>query len=205
LTPITPANEPTKIVNEQPSFAWTALLTPTAQPRVAASLYRLQLDEDPNFGSPVVFTTEATAFTLPEGKGIVDGTWYWRVAVVDSSNNVGTYSAPQQFYKEYLAPAMLHPAPDTLLSAITSFEWAAVPGAAYYQIDIDDDPLFNSPLRDETDNTRYTPTQSLPQREYYWRVRIYDKNRKPGPFVTGRIQIQAASLDKAVYLPIVQR
>lgn len=100
---------------------------------------------------------------------------------------------------------MLQPAPDSLLSAITSFEWAAVPGAAYYQIEIDDDLLFNSPLREETDATKYTPTQNLPQGEYYWRVRIYDKNRKPGPFVTGRIQLQAANLTNAVYLPIVQR
>jgi len=92
LTPITRANESIKVVNEQPTLAWSALLTPTVQPRIAASLYRLQLDEDPNFGSPLLFTTEATAFTLPEGKGIADGTWYWRVAIIDASNNVGTYS-----------------------------------------------------------------------------------------------------------------
>lgn len=195
---LTPINE--QVVNAQPTFKWTAVLTPTAQPRVAAPLYRLQVDEDPNFGSPTVFTTESTAFTLPEGSSIADGTWYWRVAVIDPDNNVGAYSQPQQFYKEYLAPKLVQPGQNSVTSGVTSFEWESVAGAAYYEIEIDDDPLFNSPLRQETDNTKYTPTKALPESEYHWRVRMYDEDRKPGPFVTGRIQIQAVSLSVGNYV-----
>lgn len=200
LTPVPLAPINSVVVNTQPTFKWTAILTPTAQPRVAAPLYRLQIDEDPNFGSPIIFTTESTALTLPEGSSIADGTWYWRIAVIDSSNNVGAFSPVQQFYKEYLAPTLLQPGQNGVISGVTSFEWAPVPGAAYYRIEIDDDPLFNSPLFDDTDNTKYTPTKALTAKEYYWRVRIYDQDRKPGPFVTGRIQIQSVSLALGNYI-----
>lgn len=197
-TPLTPVKG--EVVNAQPTFKWTAVLTPTAQPRVAAPLYQLQLDDDPNFGSPSTFTTEATAFTLPEGKSITDGAWYWRVAIIDANNNVGAYSTGQQFYKEYLTPKVLQPGQNSVISSVTSFEWEAVPGAAYYEIEIDDDPLFNSPLRAETDNTKYTPTKALPQSEYHWRVRMYDQDRKAGPFVIGRVQVQEVSLSLGNYV-----
>lgn len=197
-TPLSPINS--VVVNTQPTFKWTTILTPTAQPRVAAPLYRLQLDDDPNFGSPIVFTTESTALTLPDGSSITDGTWYWRVAVIDSNNNVGAFSAIQQFYKEYLAPKLLQPGQNGVISGVTSFEWAPVEGAAYYRIEIDDDQLFNSPLADDTDNTKYTPTKALTAKEYYWRVRIYDQDRKPGPFVTGRVQVQSVSLSIGNYV-----
>lgn len=197
-TPLSPINS--VVVNTQPTFKWTAILTPTAQPRVAAPLYRLQIDKDPNFGDPMVFTTESTALTLPESKSIADGTWYWRVAVIDSTGNIGAFSRVQQFYKEYLAPKLLQPGQNGVISGATSFEWAPVEGAAYYRIEIDDDPLFNSSLADSTDNTKYTPTKALTAKEYYWRVRIYDQDGKPGPFVTGRVQIQAVSLSLGNYV-----
>lgn len=205
-TPLTPSKD--QIVNGQPTFTWTAVLTPTGQPRVAASFYRLQLDEDPNFGSPVVFNTEATALTIPEGQSIADGTWYWRLAVIDASNNVGAYSPVQQFYKEYVAPQLLQPAQNSVVSGITSFEWAPIAGAAYYAIEIDDDALFNSPLSAETDNTKYTPTKALASKEYFWRVRMYDQDGKPGPFVNGRVQVgpgQSTGLENALYLPLIRR
>lgn len=196
--PLSPINN--VVINFQPTFKWTAILTPTATPRVAAPLYRLQIDKDPNFGDPIVFTTESTALTLPKGKSIADGTWYWRVAVIDSNNNVGAFSQVQQFYKEYLTPKLLQPGQNGVISGATSFEWAPVEGAAYYRIEIDDDPLFNSTLAYETDNTKYTPTKALTAKEYYWRVRIYDQDGKPGPFVTGRVQIQSVSLSLGNYV-----
>lgn len=199
--PLTPINStPVTVVNAQPTFVWTAILTPTAEPRMATPLYRLQVDRDPNFGKPANFTTAATALTLPDTVSLTDGTWYWRVAAIDADGNIGAYSPAQQFYKEYLAPQLLHPTQNSVISGITSFEWASVPGAAYYGIEIDDDPLFNSALKATTDNTKYTPISALPAKEYYWRVRIFDAEKNPGPFVTGRIQVQTVSLSVGNYI-----
>ncbi|MBX3014633.1 MAG: hypothetical protein KF832_24145 [Caldilineaceae bacterium] len=208
LSPTLLQPPPDEGITTQPTFAWTAVLTPTEEPRTAAALYRLQLDEDPNFGSPVVFTTQASAFTLPDGSSIADGTWYWRVAVVDATGAVGAYSPVQAFYKEYQVPQLIQPAQNSVISTITSFQWAPIPGAAYYQIEIDDDPLFNSSLRAETDSTSYTPTRALTDAEYYWRVRMYDQDGKPGPFVNGRLQLDSDLVfdaDHTLYLPLVQR
>lgn len=200
--PLAPISDPISItvINAQPTFLWTAILTPTAEPRVATPLYRLQIDRDPNFGKPANFTTAATALTLPEEASLADGNWYWRVAAIDFKGNIGAYSPVQQFYKEYLAPQLLQPSQNSVVSGVTSFEWAAVPGAAYYGIEIDDDPLFNSSLKAETDNTKYTPIAALPAKQYHWRVRIFDDRRNPGPFVTGRIQVQTVSLSLGNYV-----
>lgn len=196
--PVAPVNG--IIINAQPTFIWTAILTPTTTPIIASALYQLQLSKDPNFGSPTSYTTAATAITLSDDSTLSDGTWYWRVAAIDSKGNIGAYSPVQQFYKEYLAPKLLQPSQNSVISGITSFEWAAVPGAAYYGLEVDDDPLFNSALKVETDNTKYTPIVALPAKEYYWRVRIYDYKRNPGPFVTGRVQVQSVSLSIGNYV-----
>ncbi len=200
LAPITLPSSDITVINAQPTFIWTSILTPTDVPRMATPLYRLQIDRDPNFGKPGNFTTAATALTLPDDASLADGTWYWRVAAIDFKGNVGAYSPVQRFYKEYLAPQLLQPSQNSVVSGVTSFEWAAVPGAAYYGIEIDDDLLFNSSLKAETDNTKYTPIAALPAKEYYWRVRIFDNERNPGPFVTGRIQVQTVSLSVGNYV-----
>lgn len=197
-TPLTPING--EIINDQPTFKWTAILTPTVQPRVAAAFYRLQVDDDPNFGSSTVFTTQSTAFTLPDGKSLGDGTWYWRVAVIDANNNIGSYSPTQQFYKEYLTPTLLRPGQNSVVSGATSFEWTAIDGAADYEIWIDDDPLFNTPIKATTDSTKYTPTQVLDKPQYSWRVRIYDEDGKPGPFANGLVKVQDVSLSLGNYV-----
>ena len=197
-TPLAPIND--TVVNAQPTFLWAAILTPTAEPRIATPLYRLQVDRDPNFGKPANFTTAATALTLPEDVSLTDGDWYWRVAAIDFKGNIGAYSPIQHFYKEYLVPQLLQPSQNSVVSGVTSFEWAPVPGAAYYGIEIDDDKLFNSALKAETDNTKYTPIAALPAKEYYWRVRIFDNERNPGPFIEGRIQVQTVSLSVGNYL-----
>ncbi|MEZ4673542.1 MAG: SdrD B-like domain-containing protein [Caldilineaceae bacterium] len=201
-TPLAPINN--QVINEQPTFKWTAVLTPTTQPRVAAPSYQLQLDDDPNFGSPAKYTTQATAFTIPGNKSLYDGTFYWRVAVIDASGNVGTFSAPQQFYKEYLTPHAISPIENTPFTKATTFEWEPMPGATYYQVELDDDPLFNTPVRDnnqnKTDNTVYTPVDELTEPQYYWRVRMYDYDRNPGPWFGGLVNVQEVNLTLGNYV-----
>jgi hypothetical protein len=204
--PLSPISEGPNVttVNGQPTFKWTAILTPTAEPRIVAPIYQLQIDQDPNFGKvDFTYTTQATSFTMPHDKSLADGNWYWRVAVQyadTEGGNVRAFSPTQQFYKEYLAPTMLQPSQNSSISGITSFEWTAVPEAAYYQLEIADNKDFNNSSKVETDNTKYTPTTNLAPKAYHWRVRIYDRNKQPGPFVTGRIQVQTVSLSVGNYV-----
>ncbi|MFN8490673.1 MAG: hypothetical protein U0350_23990 [Caldilineaceae bacterium] len=196
LTPIDSAGADP--VQTQPTFKWSVVLTPTDQPRVAAPLYQLQVDNDPNFSSPLTFRTDATAFTLPAGKGIDQGAYYWRVAVVDANNNVGAYSAKQQFRKEYVAPGLIQPQQGDTLNNLVSFAWAPVEGAAYYEFYLGADPNnLTGPVK--IDSAQYMPVSKLLPKPYYWQVRMIDADKKPGPFIQGWITTAK------VFLPFVTK
>lgn len=199
-TLLTPIND--QIVNDQPTFKWTAVLTPTDQPRVAAPRYRFEIDEEANFGSPLTDYTQATSYTLPGHKSnLFDATFYWRVAVVDSAGNIGTYSEPQQFYKEYLTPKPISPISNTTYTKDGSFSWEPMDGAAYYQIEIDDDPSFGRPdITAKPENTVYTPIREMSKPQYYWRVRMVDDKNNFGPWAGGKINIDTTSLTLGNYV-----
>ena len=77
---------PDEIVNEQPSFIWTAVLTPTVTPRLAAPRYRLQISSDPNFSANLkTIDTDSASYTLKKAESLADGYWYWRVAVLQDA------------------------------------------------------------------------------------------------------------------------
>lgn len=188
------------VVNGQPTFVWSKVISPTGTPRVAATRYQLQLDNDPNFSNPKTYQTDATSFTIASVDSLVDGSWYWRVAVVDTAGNVGTYSLAERFYKEYLPPDLIAPAQGAVLSGVGTFVWTPLAGAAYYEIQIDDDINFGRPtVSVKTDSTQYTPLVNLPAKGYYWRVRMYDADRNPGPFIVGRVGVD----NPKVYLPVI--
>ena len=149
----------------QPTFTWTAVLTPTVTPRLAAPRYRLQLSSDPNFSAAVkTIDTDSASYTLEKSESLADGTWYWRVAVLqDASSKLGAYSPVQRFYKEYRSPTLISPAQGSSTSRSPQFEWAPLAGAAYYRIQIANNELFNSATTATTDATRYTPTTQLKQ------------------------------------------
>jgi hypothetical protein len=204
--PLSPPNG--AIINEQPTFQWSAILTPTVQPRVATPRYRLQIAADANFSNPKNVETAATSFTLKPVDSLSDGPWYWRVAAIDGNGNLGAYGPAQQFYKEYVRPALLMPAQGATATNQVSFRWSPLFSAAYYEVEIDDDPLFNSPIKAKTENTQYTPTEVLSPNPYYWRVRMVDTDRQAGPFEVGLVTIQPP-IDPAqaqrVYLSLIWR
>ncbi|MEZ4864554.1 MAG: hypothetical protein R3C14_24780 [Caldilineaceae bacterium] len=205
--PVAPING--AVVNGQPTLQWSPLLTPTLEPRLAAPRYQLQIDDDPNFGSPKSYSTEATAYTLRERESLADGDWYWRVAVYIDAFKVGAYSPVQQFRKEYLPPTLLTPEQNSSISTIGSFSWSPLAGAAYYEIELAGDADFNRPIKATTESTQYTPTQAVTFAEVYWRVRMVDKDRNPGPFILGLVSVPGGTGEPAgpygVYLPLVTK
>ncbi len=184
-TPLSPVDD--AVIHEIPTLRWTAVLTPTDTPRLSAPRYRVELDTNPNFSSPLWFITEATSLTLPKGKAMEDGTWYWRVALVRAGSLLGPYSPPARFYKEYPAPRVIAPANGAVVSETPTFEWEPVDGAASYRLELSQDENFSSVKKYDTDNTRFTPTTALKKGTWYWRVRIRDAERRWGPYAQGMI------------------
>ncbi|MEZ4639174.1 MAG: hypothetical protein R2856_30120 [Caldilineaceae bacterium] len=61
-TPIRPISD--TVLHDQPTLEWTAVLTPTSEPFLAAPRYRVQLDIDPNFSNRRSYTTDTNAYTI---------------------------------------------------------------------------------------------------------------------------------------------
>ncbi|MBK9232935.1 MAG: hypothetical protein IPO15_19370 [Anaerolineae bacterium] len=61
--------------------------------------YRLKMDDDPNFGSPLQVDTASRLVHAGLAPTVRDGTWYWKVAFLDASNRESPYSPHESFYK----------------------------------------------------------------------------------------------------------
>ena len=181
--PIASADLPGAI-HSQPTLRWTAVLTPSNEPRLAAPKYHLQVANNVQFLNPKIdIDTQATAYTPVIGKNLADGTWYWRVALVDSNGRLGPYSPVQSFTKQYLPPTLVA-APGS--SGAPVFTWTPIDGAAYYKLEYADNANYNNSTAVSTDLTRYVPVKALPFSNYYWRVQIVDADGAAGPMDNGQ-------------------
>lgn len=192
------------VINHQPTFTWSPVLHNNGELRVAAPRYRLQWDSNPSFTRPTSVETTATSYTPVKGQSLADGTWYWRVTVIDGSNRLGANSQSGSFYKEYLPPPLIAPAQGGVLSGEVQFIWSSIPGAAAYEIEVADNEPFNRPVvrATVTDQTRFTPLVVLPEKEYYWRVRLRDVDGRTGPYTLGRFSsLPTSALPYSVHLP----
>ena len=187
-------------IHELPTFRWEAVLYPSGEPVVSAPCYRLLLDDDPNFSSPIWGTgnTIDTLSVTPWSNvlGLDDGTYYWKVAMIDGAGNPGPYQeAGGVFYKTYYSPTLLaasfDPSPD--------LSWAPLQGAAYYKVQVCRDPYFSNCVETvSTDATRFVATHSYAPGNYYWRVCMCDQDDHCGPYF--RSTIGPGSL---IFLPAV--
>jgi hypothetical protein len=122
------------------------------------------------------------------------------VALVDGNGNTGPFSMPRLFGIQHPLPQPVGATRRASAKTIPTLAWTPVDGAAYYQVEISEDPAFSRVIRATTDNARYTPTQALTADAYYWRVQMFDADRNPGPIAKG-----VFSLGSTVYLPAVAR
>jgi hypothetical protein len=163
---------------DQPSFQWT--------PVTGARTYRLQISQDPSFGTALDdVTTDSTAYssntTYP-----ADTVLYWRVRANDE-NNIGlTWSTTGTFQKRLSSPAGSAGNP-TLGDFIPNWSWDVVPGAVSYDISAD---LPDGTHRDLSGyrTPSVTPTLMYGTGIFHWRVRAEfpraTSGVTPGPYST---------------------
>ena len=201
-TPLSPlTNSPPVLFTEMTTFVWSAVLTPTATPRLAAPLYQLQVDNNADFKSPEIdVATTATSYTPIKGKSLADGTWYWRVAMYEATGKPGPWSAPQTFDKQYPLLTPVTPQSGGSADKTPRFAWLTAPGAAYYILEVAQDSGFQNPSKYTTSNTSYTPKDSRKNGVYYWRVKMVDHDGKEGPILPYRF-----NLGQSCYIPFVSR
>ena len=160
-----------------PVNGWTTSdPTPTFQWGTVADgyTYQIQIDDKSNFSSPLQDVelapgqTTYTADSLPVG-----GKLYWRVRALNSAGVAGSWSKKYNFNLEAIErPDLVDPANNAVVPDNTPLlSWASVTGAVQYQVQIDDDKKFGSPLQDMTVAGTSTTASALPDGKFYWQVR----------------------------------
>ena len=203
-TPSNLVHTPSPIPDRAPTLCWDHMLVDDNEgyPVLAAWKYRVQISTDSGFSSLIEqIETEQPCYTST--RGYADGTYYWRVAMIDGQNRLGSYSSTVVFTKQYPVTTLI--APTGIVDTTPIFEWTPVDGASSYRIEISTSPTFGQLYDSFTlNNARFTPTKKYDfQTTYYWRVAMIDRDGKYGPF-TGE-EIIVDPFGYRVYLPLVIR
>lgn len=108
-----------------------------------------------------------------------DGTYYWKVQAQDYIGHWSVFSLTGNFELDTTPPgetSLDAPSDGAILNNNKpAFSWNIVSGATGYQIFVDDNNDFSSPVIDQSPaGTSYTPTSGLTDGTYYWKVRAKD-------------------------------
>lgn len=125
---------------------------------------------------------------LTSGAFIDAATFYWRARAYDDAyKQWGDWSATRSFVRHWgYKPTNLREGPaeyqagtddDSVMTLTPYLEWDPVPGASFYQIQVDTSNSFGSPyINATTDVPRYTPTSTLQNDDdLFWRVRAFHR------------------------------
>jgi hypothetical protein len=160
--------------NTWPTFMWTAVS--------GASQYRIEVDQVADaFGSLQYDSGWITGVSHKPPGAPPYGAYEWRMLARDAAGNVSVaYSATRTFFEVTealpVAPVLVSPASNLMTTDNTpTFYWNAVAGGDTYEIQIDNDSNFSSPVITATGISGLNHTTSwIPNGTFYWRVRAYN-------------------------------
>ena len=157
----------------QPTFQWLK--------HDAAAAYRFQLARTADFTAPLVDLAEYDSVTLNIEQALAAGGYFWRVATVLGSGEVGPFSDPLPFT---LRPAPGAPVlePPALEQETLVFRWRAGVAGQSYQFQLARDYWFEDLVEDRV---LAEPQIRLPRPEpgrYFMRIRTIDSDGYRGPF-----------------------
>ncbi len=163
-----------------PTFKWSIVSVPL---NTVFDHYQLQVDDDPNFGSPVI---EDVSLTSPADTQLdaplsltPNTTFYWHVRAFNTLGEASAWSTTLSFRTALTPPNLSAPADaHHELSLQPSFDWEDVPGAAGYTIQVSRNDTFTLLAHTGTSATSsYAPLVNLPASlTLYWRVQSTGAN-----------------------------
>jgi hypothetical protein len=153
-----------------PTFNWTASYVP---PYTTFAYYQIQVAKSLTFAAPDIDDTSITdpyVHTFVPGFALDPLTrYYWRVRACNTDGECSAYSTVANF-REAVAPPTLVTYSGGSLSL--PFDWNDVTGATSYNIQISRYANFGTLVINTTVGaSQYTPSITLPNGTYYWRVR----------------------------------
>jgi PGF-pre-PGF domain-containing protein len=161
-------------------FFWV----PVLDSKQLVSFYELGVDDSYDFSSPTLLeNVEGTSKDIE----LEDGTHYWRVRAFDNFGNSSDFENSWCLFVDNTppdAPTTLWPTENVVENTTTpTFSWEPVSdiSSVGYEIQVGQDNSFSSlNISDNTSETSYTPTTTLSDDQYYWRVRAIDNMEREG-------------------------
>ncbi len=144
--------------------------------------YQIQVDDDSGFGSPEFSRTWINSSSCVVTTELADGTYYWKVRVVDGAGNAGAWTAARSVVVDTTAPCLpVLSSPKDGRAITDSTPWvdwsdATDATAVHYQIQVGNDAEFTSLAFTRTwvNASSCVVTTELVPGTYYWRVRAVD-------------------------------
>ena len=168
---------PLKPLNEQilrgkhPDFQWTQ--------SADAVTYRLQLSASEDFSAPLLIDNEKiTKASYSSGDALTDGVYYWRVASVSASSELGPFSAVRSFKKEPIPKA-----PEVLLVPEKEMLTVSLAGSKeqQYQVQISTVERFDVLLLDKFTRQKEMTFDRASDLQYM-RIRVVESDGYEGPW-----------------------
>ncbi len=160
-----------------------------------AKQYRVQVSSVADFASLLESPLIDEPFWTPWDKTYPEGPIYWRVQATDGSNGSLTFSSSGHVVKDSPPVVPMSPPEGGLVPGVPYLQWAPQDYAASYDVQIDEDPLFSTPILTTTTRmSAWTYAEPLATGTYYWRVRRNDADTRDGPWsVTRSFRLQPDS------------
>lgn len=177
-----PQNLRTSLAFATPSFEWDRV--------EGAEAYELQVDEDPNFGSPAFApTTSAISYTWTST--LAQGTYFWRVRGRRNGSIANGWTDAISFTLSLAEPAGLTTLPASPAARAPTLCWTPVVtptaeplfAAWKYRVQVSRDPNFSTEYdKADTEQACWTPTKGYPDGTYYWRAATIDGDGRAGSY-----------------------
>ena len=169
-TPISPIND---VPLAQPGSPALLQWSPVA----GAVGYQIEIDADGNWVGASLHTTPGTSFQVPTPQA--PEVWHWRVRADLGNGTFTEWSGPPDGATYEILPlAAVQPDPTMELGGTVQdvvLKWLPVPGATKYELQVGLDEDFTQPVETRTViSTRYSPTITYDNDQFFWRVRAID-------------------------------
>ncbi|UCD80392.1 MAG: cadherin-like domain-containing protein [Desulfobacterales bacterium] len=164
--------------NKRPTLNWSAVAD--------AAKYRVVIDENSDFSSPIVDNSNVTSNSYTLSSDLPDGVIYWHIASIDSQGLQGDFSASDDFTLDTAPPAIPTPlayTPDPTKNLRPILTWPSVAEAQNYHIQISSVIDFQTTLVDTyVSDTFYAAAVDLPEGDIYWRLSSVDTQGNESAF-----------------------
>lgn len=157
-------------ISVKPTLQWTAANL--------AETYNVQIDNDPDFSSPVVNANTTLTIYSVFSSLAPDTVYHWRVTANNLIGSTPSTPASRSFRTVATPPQNFNlqsPADGAFINTFTpTLNWSDSVGAESYRLQVDDQLNFSSPEINLTglEESQYTIPEGILQNEtrYYWRV-----------------------------------